>query len=94
MVVSTERFPLRESASIMSGNSKAGSQLRNYLEVHSLNSDQVPFKRSVDGLLHFFLFAFELQFSLFHMFMIKRAIQLTELFNFSNLSQLVLIIRI
>ena len=30
-------FPLRESKSIMSGND---SQLRTYLEVHSLNSDQ------------------------------------------------------
>ena len=78
----------------MSGNSKAGSQLRNYLEVHSLNSDQVPFKSSVDGLPIFFLFAFELWYSLFHIFMIKRAIQLTELYYFSNLSQLVLIIRI
>ena len=47
-------FPMRESTSIMSGNSKAGSQLRNYLEVHSLSSDQVPFKSSVDGLLNFF----------------------------------------
>ena len=47
-------FPLRESTSIMSGNSKARSQLRNYLEVHSLSSDQVPFKSSVDGLLIFF----------------------------------------
>ena len=60
-------FPLRESTSIMSGNSKAGSQLRNYLEVHSLSSDQVPFKSSVDGLFFkssvngfSFLFAFEL----------------------------------
>ena len=35
-------FPLRESTSIMSGNAK-GSHLTNYLEVHSLNSDQVPF---------------------------------------------------
>ena len=34
-------FPLRESTSIMSGNGKAGSHLRNYLEVHSLSSDQV-----------------------------------------------------
>ena len=34
-------FPLRESISIMSGNGKAGSHLRNYLEVHSLSSDQV-----------------------------------------------------
>ena len=33
-------FPLRESASIMSGNGK-DSHLRNYLEVHSLSSDQV-----------------------------------------------------
>ena len=33
-------FPLRESTSIMSGNGK-GSHLRNYLEVHSLSSDQV-----------------------------------------------------
>ena len=47
-------FPLRESTSIISGNSKAGSQLRNYLEVHSLSFDQVPFKISVDGLLTFF----------------------------------------
>ena len=47
-------FPLRESTSIMSGNSKADSQSRNYLEVHSLSSDQVPFKSSVDGLLNFF----------------------------------------
>ena len=34
-------FPLRESTFIMSGNGKAGSHLRNYLEVHSLSSDQV-----------------------------------------------------
>ena len=27
-------FPLRELTSIMSGNGKAGSHLRNYLEVH------------------------------------------------------------
>ena len=33
-------FPRRESTS-MSGNGKAGSHLRNYLEVHSLSSDQV-----------------------------------------------------
>ena len=33
-------FPLREWTSIMSGNGK-GSHLRNYLEVHSLSSDQV-----------------------------------------------------
>ena len=47
-------FPLTESTSLMSGNSKAGSQLRNYLEVHSLSFDQVSFKSSVDGLLNFF----------------------------------------
>ena len=34
-------FPLRQSTSIMSGNGKAGSHLSNYLEVHSLSSDQV-----------------------------------------------------
>ena len=34
-------FPMRESTSIMAGNGKAGSHLRNYSEVHSLNSDQV-----------------------------------------------------
>ena len=45
-------LPLRESTSIMSGNGKAGSHLRNYLEVHSLSSDQVFL--SVDGLLTFF----------------------------------------
>ena len=48
-----EHFPLRESTSIMSGIGK-GSHLMNYLEVHSLSSDQVfvstPFQRLVDGL--------------------------------------------
>ena len=34
-------FPLRESTSIMSGNGKAGSNLRNYLEVHSLSYEKV-----------------------------------------------------
>ena len=33
-------FPLRESTSTMSGNGK-GFTLRDYLEVHSLSSDQV-----------------------------------------------------
>ena len=50
-------FPLRESTSIMSGIGK-GSHLMNYLEVHSLISDQVflstPFQRLVDGLLNVF----------------------------------------
>ena len=34
-------FPLKESTSILSGKGKAGSHFRNYLEVHSLSSDQV-----------------------------------------------------
>ena len=34
-------FPLRESTSIMSDNGKGFIHLRNYLEVHSLSSDQV-----------------------------------------------------
>ena len=56
-------FPLRESISISLAIAK-GSHLRNYLEVHSLSSDQVflsipekLFQSLVDGLLNAF-FAF------------------------------------
>ena len=64
------------------------SHLRNYLEVHSLSSDQVflsiqlkTFQSSVDGLLKYF--AFELYCSLFHIIMIKSSYWVDRaLFNF------------
>ena len=55
-LLSTERFPLRELTSIMSGNGKGGIHLRNYLEVHSLSSDQV-FLSKVQQ-MDFYIFSF------------------------------------
>ena len=54
------------------------SQLRDYLEVCSLSSDQIflrvqlkTFQRSVDGLLIYLFFAFGFYYSLFHILIIK-----------------------
>ena len=62
------------------------SHLRNYLEVHSLSSDQLFFhfnsiQSLVDELLKFF--AFELYYSLFHILLIKSSYWVDlALFNF------------
>ena len=67
---------LRESTSIMSGNCK-GSHLRNYLEAHSLSSDQVFLSIQLKTFSKFSewtfknFFAFELYYSLYHILTIR-----------------------
>ena len=58
-------FPFRKSTSIMSGNGK-GSQLRNYLEVHSLSSDQVFLSIQLKTFSKFSGWTFKFFFCLFN----------------------------
>ena len=70
------------------------SHLRNHLEVHSPSFDQVflliqlkTFLSSVDGLLIFFFFTFELFYSLLHILMIKSSYRVDgAIFNFLSKS--------